>query len=326
MMISSVLKDGKVVLVKEKLAGYANGELIAKCIKCNKKGAFSCSSLIKISADICLLSNKYHLEREDVVEFSTVGDFVFVHCILRGKVASSAAEVNKDLVIGNVYLCSQEEAALQFRLSAGCTQSICILLSREFYLNLISSENWAAQNSFHEQVKEKKEVSYGSMAASFGFELNQMVTDIMGCNWHSTGQCDLMQNKLKELFMQLHYQRIHHEQTKLPACPKDVYEKIKKAKNFLMANYKNPPTIKTLSRTVLLNEFELKKGFKEIYGESIRKYTIELRMKKAYVLLKTHRVNDTAEILGYKNASHFINTFKKYYGETPKRLFRPEKG
>ena len=97
-------------------------------------------------------------------------------------------------------------------------------------------------------------------------------------------------------------------------------EKLKKARAFLMANYKNPPTIKALSRIILLNEVELKKGFKEVYGKTIRAYIIELRMNSASQLIKDHSVNEAAGILGYKSVPHFIKSFKKYYGVTPKQF------
>ncbi len=56
-----------------------------------------------------------------------------------------------------------------------------------------------------------------------------------------------------------------------------------------------------------------------MYGKTIRSFIIELRMEKAKSLLGNHTVSEMAGILGYKSVPHFINTFKKCYGYTPKQ-------
>lgn len=65
---------------------------------------------------------------------------------------------------------------------------------------------------------------------------------------------------------------------------------------------------------------KLKQGFKQRYNTSIYTYVIKLKMEKAETMLaENHTVKEMAEILGYKSVSHFISTFKKTFGYTPKQ-------
>ena len=57
---------------------------------------------------------------------------------------------------------------------------------------------------------------------------------------------------------------------------------------------------------------------KEHLGESFRTYVTTLRMKKAQELLKTGMtVADISVKVGYGSVSHFIKTFKTFYGHKP---------
>jgi len=71
-----------------------------------------------------------------------------------------------------------------------------------------------------------------------------------------------------------------------------------------------------------LNEYQLKAGFKEIYGNSVFGLFCWIhKLDHARVLLDTkkYQVNEVAYQLGYTNPSHFIAAFKKKFGVTPKK-------
>jgi AraC family transcriptional activator of pyochelin receptor len=114
--------------------------------------------------------------------------------------------------------------------------------------------------------------------------------------------------------------------TKTYSCPflnqKDNVEKVRQAKSVLIEDLRNAPTIKELARIVALNEYNLKTGFKEIYGHTIHSYLKDYKMNRAKELLQdlNHQISDVADELGYSNVSHFIDTFKKKYGLTPKKF------
>ena len=109
------------------------------------------------------------------------------------------------------------------------------------------------------------------------------------------------------------------------SCPflndEETVRKIKHAKEHLLKNMDAPPTLKELSKVAGLNEYQLKVGFKEIYGNTVFGYLLDHRLDHARVLLDSakYQVNEVAYQIGYSNPSHFIAAFRKKFGITPKK-------
>ena len=101
-------------------------------------------------------------------------------------------------------------------------------------------------------------------------------------------------------------------------------EKIKKAKQLLVENIIEPPSVEQLADEVLLPINVLKKGFKELYGEPIYKYILNYKLELARKLLlsKQYSVKEISYQMGYSAPTHFIVAFKKRFGVTPKRYIK----
>ncbi len=78
-------------------------------------------------------------------------------------------------------------------------------------------------------------------------------------------------------------------------------------------------SIANLSRAVHLNEFKLKRGFKQRFGTTIFGYLRQVRMEKAREMLRKQdaSVIETANAVGYSNPSHFARAFKQAFGINP---------
>ena len=94
---------------------------------------------------------------------------------------------------------------------------------------------------------------------------------------------------------------------------------IQKAHDILTKEACNPPTIKSLSKMVFLNEQKLKAGFSAKYHMSISQYTTSIRMAIAENLLSTTQlsVEEIAKLVGYNYSGNFIKMFKKIHEKTP---------
>lgn len=109
------------------------------------------------------------------------------------------------------------------------------------------------------------------------------------------------------------------------SCPflndEDTVRKIKNAKEYLLKHMEAPPSLKELSKIAGLNEYQLKVGFKEIYGNTVFGFLLEHRLDHSRVLLDTgkYQVNEVAYQIGYSNPSHFIAAYRKKFGITPKK-------
>ncbi len=60
--------------------------------------------------------------------------------------------------------------------------------------------------------------------------------------------------------------------------PKDI-ECLYRAKEILLNDIIRPPSLKELARKSAINEFKLKKGFKELFGITVYRMLQEVRLK-----------------------------------------------
>lgn len=99
-------------------------------------------------------------------------------------------------------------------------------------------------------------------------------------------------------------------------------EKILQARDILLQNIHQPPTIPELAKQIGINQCYLKKGFKEMFKSTVYEFVIEQRMQKAKILLSlnSQSVTQIAEEVGYSNTSNFSNAFKKYTGVYPSEV------
>ena len=129
--------------------------------------------------------------------------------------------------------------------------------------------------------------------------------------------------KIYELFSHL-YNR--NRDLNIEQCPfltnEENFKKIKKAKDIIISNMTNPPTLIDLSKEINLSLKKLKEGFKKIYGKPVFQFLLEYKMELAKKLLaeNNYNVNEVSLKLGYSTASHFITAFKNKYGLTPKNF------
>ena len=116
-----------------------------------------------------------------------------------------------------------------------------------------------------------------------------------------------------------------NEDTDVEQCPFLVDEenvrKIRKAKEIILNQMTQPPTLQGLASEIGLNVKKLKEGFKQIYGETVFGYLLDFKMNEARSMLDTkqYNINEISIKLGYSTSSHFISAFKKKFGTTPKK-------
>ena len=99
-------------------------------------------------------------------------------------------------------------------------------------------------------------------------------------------------------------------------------ERIYHAAEYLVQHYDRPPTLTALAQIVGINEFKLKKGFKEIFGTTAFGYLTNYKMEVAKQQLsqKQATVSEVAYQLGYSSPQHFSTAFKGKFGFSPKEL------
>ncbi|MDG2193759.1 MAG: AraC family transcriptional regulator [Polaribacter sp.] len=149
-----------------------------------------------------------------------------------------------------------------------------------------------------------------------------VLQQIINSNINSSIKDLYIKGKIYEL-LSLYFQK--DEASTGEYCPFLIDEqhvlKIRKAKDIIISNMIDPPSLQELANAVGLSLKKLKEGFKQIYGDTVYSFLFEYKMEHARKLLESnqHNVNEVGLRVGYSTASHFIAAFKKKFGTTPKK-------
>lgn len=130
--------------------------------------------------------------------------------------------------------------------------------------------------------------------------------------------------KVRELLYQMLQNAYKRKPAELFYTPWEV-SKIHEARTILKSNIsKKPPTIKSLSKQVALNEFKLKAGFRQYFNVTIFEWLMEQKMQYAkHLILNTNKpIKDICVMVGYPRTTNFITAFRRRFGMTPGSLRR----
>ncbi|WP_318311218.1 AraC family transcriptional regulator [Flagellimonas crocea] len=211
---------------------------------------------------------------------------------------------------------TQKDLPLDLVVSPGSWLLSVVMTIRKFH-SLFSNE--ADYIPFlSEENKEKKYYSQEMVSPATAVVLSQL----MNYNLHPSIKKLYLKGKVYEL-ISLYFNKT--EDADLEQCPyladEDNVRRIKMAKEIMISRMAEPPTLAELSQEVGLSLKKLKEGFKQIYGDSVFGFLFDYKMEYARKMLETgkHNVNEVGLKVGYSTASHFIASFKKKFGTTPKK-------
>ncbi|MDC1080812.1 AraC family transcriptional regulator [Flavobacteriaceae bacterium] len=149
-----------------------------------------------------------------------------------------------------------------------------------------------------------------------------VLSQILSSNIHQSMKALYLKGKVYEL-LSLYFNK--NEDTDIEQCPflidEDNIRKIRLAKELILQNISEPPSLLMLSESIGLSLNKLKEGFKQLYGDTVFGYLLDHKMEEARRMLasKNYNVNEVGLKIGYSTSSHFIAAFKKKYGTTPKK-------
>ncbi|RUR72212.1 helix-turn-helix transcriptional regulator [Chlorogloeopsis fritschii PCC 9212] len=153
-----------------------------------------------------------------------------------------------------------------------------------------------------------------------------VLCNILQCPYQGLMKRMYLESQAMELitlyFQQFQEQEIHDRS--FPARKLRDVDRIYQAKDILLSNLENPPSLIELAREVGLNEFKLKRGFRQVFGTSAFKYLHDYRLEKARQLLALGemKVEEVALRVGFDSRSYFASAFRKKFGLNPKQYFQ----
>lgn len=155
--------------------------------------------------------------------------------------------------------------------------------------------------------------------------IQQVINEIKTCCFQGGIKKLFLQSKALEL-LALQCQQFESTQqgkgaTTWKPTPADV-QKIYLARDILLHDLGNVPSLSGLSRLTGLNEFKLKSGFKKIFGNTVFGYLSDHRLELARQWLQGRQktLTEIAADAGYSSLSHFSHAFRKKFGISPGKM------
>lgn len=235
------------------------------------------------------------------------GKFVFN----QGNYALEVTEENSLLLYN-----TQLDLPLNLLLSPNSWMVSVVMSIRKFHSLFSEEANYIPFLS--EENKEKKYYAQDPVSPPIAVVLSQ----IINYNLHPTVKSLYVKGKIYELIA-LYFNK--NTDADVEQCPflvdEDNVKRIRKAKEIIISNMAEPPTLSELSKEIGLSLKRLKEGFKQIYGDSVYSFLFDYKMEYARRLLESgeYNVSEIGLKIGYSTSSHFISAFKKKYGTTPKK-------
>lgn len=195
-----------------------------------------------------------------------------------------------------------------------------ILLSVHF-LKKIFGDQLVELNTFGKLVLSGQPCSLCPVALPVLPQMKAVINEILNCQYSIPLKYIYIENKVAELLVMQVAQHTHrHTGTTASVISKRDSQKLYYAKELIEKNLQEPCTLIELSALAGINDFKLKKGFKELFGNTVFGYLSELRMQKAKLLLEdgSLTIAEVAYDIGYKNPKHFTVAFKRQFGQLPK--------
>ena len=198
------------------------------------------------------------------------------------------------------------------------SELIGILISIEYFHSLFTIEGNSLFN-FNNFKTGKPIIEPKKITPSVNSILNQLTTKQLNQSLRPV----YLKGKVYELLI-YYFSTTSEDETE--HCPyiasEETITKIKNAKEIIIEEMNNPPSLDELAKRVGLNIKKLKNDFKEFYGVPVFTFLLNYKMELAKKLLLEQQlnVNEIALNLGYSNSSHFIAAFKRKFEITPKQF------
>lgn len=195
-----------------------------------------------------------------------------------------------------------------------------INFNREAFIEIGQNGNDPLKRLTENVINQKNAILSPEWKTS-NFKIQQVINEILNCTYSDELKNLFLLSKSIELLVlqaELYEIQIENQFIKSSTDKRKLIE----AKELLSHQLDNPPTIIELSKLIGLNEYKLKRGFKELFGTTIFGYIHDMRMSLAKrLLLGTDKsAKEIAYETGYSSPQHFSNAFKKKFGLTPKSV------
>ncbi|MEK3769331.1 AraC family transcriptional regulator [Paenibacillus sp. FSL R5-0887] len=154
--------------------------------------------------------------------------------------------------------------------------------------------------------------------------IRKCVSEMIHCTYHGTLRRLYMESKALEFIALFGESDGYGSISDSMTLRHDDITNLKRVHELVQIHFEQPLSIRELAKRVGINEFKLKKGFRELFGMTIFELVRIKRMEKAlwYMEVEGLNIGKTAVSVGYSNVSNFTTTFRKHYGCNPSEYLK----
>jgi len=173
------------------------------------------------------------------------------------------------------------------------------------------------------KVKEGNTFMLSAQSLFIDIAMQSVLTSIIDYTYGEELRSIFLRAKVLELLVM---QAEAHARSQLPQNKyiKNDYDKerILFARDYLIQRMDMPPSLPGLALITGINEFKLKRGFKEVFNTTVFGYLSDARLElaKNELTAKQKSASEIAFELGYSSIQHFSKAFKKKFGVSPTEL------
>ncbi|MEM9544102.1 MAG: AraC family transcriptional regulator [Cyanobacteria bacterium P01_E01_bin.42] len=152
--------------------------------------------------------------------------------------------------------------------------------------------------------------------------MRQVLQQLLNCPYQGTMRQLYLESKAIELLtLQFaHWAECRQQSPITVDLHSEDIERLHFAREILLDNILNPPSLLDIARKVGLNDCTLKQGFRQLFGTTVFGYLYDYRMQQARQLLLNPNLSiaGVAAKVGYSNPEAFSTAFRRKFAITPK--------
>lgn len=248
-------------------------------------------------------------------------DMVRLHFTLSGKYNFSHKQLNQsyDIVKGQHNIMCSQGMDLTVNNQSLNTETLGINFPKSMFANFLQDESDTLK-LFGEKILNGQNVILSERWSFSNSVIQKTIIDLLHCQYKGElKKLFLMSKSIELLVVQIAaITSDQHSFQKVVKTSQDK-DKIYAAREFILTRIHHPPSLTEVAAYVGTNEYKLKKGFKELFNNTVLGLLNDHRLDAAFLLLvdKQKTASQVAYELGYSSPQHFSKAFKNKFGIPP---------
>ena len=248
--------------------------------------------------------------------------FIISFC-LSGKQRVSFRDQKDDFIVGHGQniLCFTPRSMCTAEHSSGQTYDYVNIRIERSQLNALMDGQFDRIPADIHSIIDESNKNYYSHIGSMIPSMHMVIHQILNCPYLGFLKRMYLESKAMELITHQLAQLAFDEngpKKSFVLRPDDI-ERIHEARDILIRNLENPPSLMELARQTGLNDTKLKRGFRQVFGTTVFGCLHAYRMEQGRQLLAEGKMNVTevAYEVGYSSRPYFSRAFTRHFGLNP---------